>query len=298
MGIGERLKQEREAKNLSLQDIQKQTKIQTRYLHAIEEERFEIMPGSFYVRAFIKEYATALQLNAEDLMSEYERDLPFDKEEKVALSRVSSSKKNKPISKTPSFFSFLPTIIVIVLIIGILVIYWALQNNDKPDDSNANDNTIESGEGSADEVTIPPVNSEQPSNDEENQESASDDTQDTSDEDTTNESNTTIQLEQYANNESTYQLSTSEAEVILTIETTDQNWMQVEDVNGEQFMYKTFTNEESPAEINISSTEELFIRFGNPSTVTFFINGEKIELSEEIGNTTTPQNMYINIEKQ
>lgn len=106
MGIGERLKQEREMKNLSLNDIQKQTKIQTRYLSAIEQERFNVMPGSFYVRAFIKEYATTLGLDAEQLMEEYHHDLPFDQEEKVVLSRVNSSKKNSSTTKAPVIFSF------------------------------------------------------------------------------------------------------------------------------------------------------------------------------------------------
>lgn len=124
MGIGERLKQERELKNISLDEVQKVTKIQARYLDAIENERFEVMPGSFYVRAFIKEYANALGLDAEELMEEYKNDLPFEKEENIALSRVKSSKKNKAAVNTPVIFSFLPSMIVVLLIVGIIVLVW------------------------------------------------------------------------------------------------------------------------------------------------------------------------------
>src|SRR5699024_44831 len=105
-------------------DIQKMTKIQTRYLDAIEKEQFNVMPGSFYVRAFIKEYANCLDLNPEELMEEYKNDLPFDHEEISAYSRVQSSKKNKPSIKTPAIFSFLPSVIVVLLIIGIVVLVW------------------------------------------------------------------------------------------------------------------------------------------------------------------------------
>ena len=60
MEIGENLREAREAKEISLDDIQEMTKIQKRYLVAIEAEDFHVLPGRFYARAFIKEYAQAV----------------------------------------------------------------------------------------------------------------------------------------------------------------------------------------------------------------------------------------------
>ncbi|MDA6131043.1 helix-turn-helix domain-containing protein, partial [Escherichia coli] len=45
---------------MSLDDLQKVTKIQKRYLMGIEEGDYSMMPGKFYVRAFIKQYAEAV----------------------------------------------------------------------------------------------------------------------------------------------------------------------------------------------------------------------------------------------
>src|SRR5690625_6120585 len=75
MGIGARLKEAREEKGISLESLEETTKIQKRYLQAIEEENFNILPGKFYARAFIKEYALAVNLNVDELFEEYEEDL-------------------------------------------------------------------------------------------------------------------------------------------------------------------------------------------------------------------------------
>ncbi|MFL6517543.1 MAG: helix-turn-helix domain-containing protein, partial [Bacillus sp. (in: firmicutes)] len=53
--LGNRLKEARLAKGLSLDDLQSMTKIQKRYLIGIEEGNYASMPGNFYVRAFIKQ---------------------------------------------------------------------------------------------------------------------------------------------------------------------------------------------------------------------------------------------------
>jgi len=68
--IGEQLKAARFKKNLSLDDVQTSTKIQERYLEAIENNNLGILPGDFYVRAFIRQYALAVDLNPEDLLGE------------------------------------------------------------------------------------------------------------------------------------------------------------------------------------------------------------------------------------
>lgn len=61
--IGEQLKSARLVKHLTLDDIQDITKIQVKYLEAIETNNLSVLPGDFYVRAFIRQYAMAVNLN-------------------------------------------------------------------------------------------------------------------------------------------------------------------------------------------------------------------------------------------
>jgi cytoskeletal protein RodZ len=68
VNIGEILKKARLQKNMSLDELQQITKVQKRYLIAIENNEFESMPGTFYVRAFIRQYASAVGLNGAELV--------------------------------------------------------------------------------------------------------------------------------------------------------------------------------------------------------------------------------------
>ena len=70
-GIGEKLRKAREAKGLSISDIEKTTKIQSRYLEAIENNEFDKLPGDFYVLAFIRQYAQIVGLDGKELLNEY-----------------------------------------------------------------------------------------------------------------------------------------------------------------------------------------------------------------------------------
>jgi cytoskeletal protein RodZ len=69
--IGAKLRAAREAKNISLEDIQVQTKIRRRYLEAIESGDWEVIPGEVYRRGFVCNYAGVVGLDGEELIREY-----------------------------------------------------------------------------------------------------------------------------------------------------------------------------------------------------------------------------------
>ena len=68
--IGKTLQNARNEKHYTLDDLQQITKIQKRYLIAIEENNFDALPGDFYVRAFIRQYADTVGIKADKLLSE------------------------------------------------------------------------------------------------------------------------------------------------------------------------------------------------------------------------------------
>ncbi|WCK56140.1 DUF4115 domain-containing protein [Aneurinibacillus sp. Ricciae_BoGa-3] len=74
--LGGALQRARQDKGMTLYDVQESTKIQIRYLEAIESGQFDVLPGLFYVRAFIKSYAETVGLDADALIAEHASELP------------------------------------------------------------------------------------------------------------------------------------------------------------------------------------------------------------------------------
>ncbi|HEY1262994.1 MAG TPA: RodZ domain-containing protein [Terriglobales bacterium] len=69
--IGERLRLEREKKKISLDDVAKITKISARMLRAIEEERFDQLPGGIFNKGFVRAYARHLGLDEHEAVADY-----------------------------------------------------------------------------------------------------------------------------------------------------------------------------------------------------------------------------------
>lgn len=69
--FGEELKKQRLAQQISLADISSETRVNLRFLEAIERGDLHILPQT-YVRAFLREYALVVGLRAEDVMRQYD----------------------------------------------------------------------------------------------------------------------------------------------------------------------------------------------------------------------------------
>ena len=130
--IGRILKEARLAKGMSLDDLQSATKIQKRYLVGIEEGNYSMMPGQFYVRAFIKQYAEAVGLHSEELFEQYKAEIPSTINDDIPekLSRV-QSRKNIGTGNS-KVFDILPKILIAVFVIGasaILYYFYSQKDN-------------------------------------------------------------------------------------------------------------------------------------------------------------------------
>lgn len=69
--LGDYLRQAREAKGISLQEVQEKTKIRQYYLEAIEDGNFEAIPGEVYQKGFIRNYAAVVGLDEQDVINRY-----------------------------------------------------------------------------------------------------------------------------------------------------------------------------------------------------------------------------------
>jgi hypothetical protein len=69
--IGSSLREARTRQGLDFPELEELTKIRPKYLRALEDERFDILPAPTYVRGFLRSYAEALGLDGQPFVDEY-----------------------------------------------------------------------------------------------------------------------------------------------------------------------------------------------------------------------------------
>jgi cytoskeletal protein RodZ len=132
--LGQLLKKARMEKSLSLDDLQNTTKIQKRYLEAIEQGDYKMLPGSFYVRAFIKSYAEAVGLEPNEVLRLYRNVIPSPQTEQTLERPL--RRKNANIRQTDRWNKWLSGIMLWAFIILIAaIIYYYVSHTHQDDNS-------------------------------------------------------------------------------------------------------------------------------------------------------------------
>ena len=72
--VGEQLRVARDVKGVDLHRVERDTKIRTKYLEALESGDFGDLPGEVYTRGFLRNYATYLGLDADDIVAEWRQE--------------------------------------------------------------------------------------------------------------------------------------------------------------------------------------------------------------------------------
>ncbi|HUO86137.1 MAG TPA: RodZ domain-containing protein [Thermoanaerobaculia bacterium] len=71
ISFGTWLRRQRELREIDLREIADKTKISLRYLKAMEQDRFEILPAPVFARGFLREYSKYVGLNADEVVNYY-----------------------------------------------------------------------------------------------------------------------------------------------------------------------------------------------------------------------------------
>jgi cytoskeleton protein RodZ len=74
VAIGERLREARMRQKIDIAEVESATKIRAKYLRALENEEFGLLPGTTFVKTFMRTYAEYLGLDAQLLIEEYRVD--------------------------------------------------------------------------------------------------------------------------------------------------------------------------------------------------------------------------------
>jgi cytoskeleton protein RodZ len=118
--LGQQLREARQARGLSIDDVALGTRIRPAYVHALEEERFADLPAPVYVRGFVRNYATFLGLDAEELIG------ALEKEQSGAFQpphRHTPQQISVPVWHGPSPRAMVGTLLLVLLVAFIAFIF-------------------------------------------------------------------------------------------------------------------------------------------------------------------------------
>jgi cytoskeleton protein RodZ len=140
-GIGDTLREARMRQGLDIADVETKTKIRAKYLRALENEDFSMLPGSTFVRTFLRTYAEVLGLDPHRLIEEYrESHEPRDELEAAPLGPPAAvrerERRGRPGRPRPGTIAALVLIAVVALLLVL-----GLTGNDEDSEQAQSTNT-------------------------------------------------------------------------------------------------------------------------------------------------------------
>lgn len=265
LNIGKKLRDAREEKGYTLDDLQQITKIQKRYLIAIEDQNFKALPGDFYVRAFVKQYADTVGLNGNELLKDYDDELPETKtseySEHITQAVETRSSHHRTAEKMENARrKYLPTIIIAAIVIVILLVIWISAIARHRDNSTKIDRSQVSVSGESSHKTKKKASS---SSKKKTKKSAA------------------IKLTEGTRTASsvTYNAKSLKKKTNLQIQASASAWNSVT-VDGSQRLGKTMNAGDKANVVIAKNATSVVIRLGNASKTTVKIGGKKIDITD------------------
>jgi cytoskeletal protein RodZ len=117
--FGASFKKARESKGISLDQIAKETRISTRFLAAIENEEFHLLPGGVFNKGFVRNFAESVGLDPDQALAEYDRLVTVREPAEILEAAAPSSSRNE---------RRLYTIALAILAIAIAIFYVVTRN--------------------------------------------------------------------------------------------------------------------------------------------------------------------------
>src|SRR5689334_14997866 len=133
--IGETLREARMRRRIDMAEVESATKIRAKYLRALENEEWDLLPGPTYVKSFLREYADALGLDGKLLVAEYKlrHEGPSDFEMQPISPRTRRAREQRR-RRTPSgALRDVAVAAVVLLVIGGLILIGQVGGDDNGD---------------------------------------------------------------------------------------------------------------------------------------------------------------------
>jgi cytoskeletal protein RodZ len=121
--IGSSLREARTRQGLDFPELEELTKIRPKYLRALEDEQFEILPAPTYVRGFLRSYAEALGLDGQPFVDEYNSRFAIGEDDVPVRVRRAPQPRSRDRSGRESRIAVL-AVLAIAVITALFIAAW------------------------------------------------------------------------------------------------------------------------------------------------------------------------------
>lgn len=120
--IGATLREARMRARIDISEVEAETKIRAKYLRALENEEWDLLPGPTYVKSFLRTYAEALDLDAKLLVDEYK--LRHERLSEVELQPINAAAPGRERRRqgplVPRWIVLLLIFVALIVTLGLL----------------------------------------------------------------------------------------------------------------------------------------------------------------------------------
>lgn len=126
--FGAWLRRQREMREIDLREIAERTKISLRYLQAMEQDRFELLPAPVFARGFLREYAKYVGLSPDEVVNFYLSALGGDEEDEEP--EEPPVRRRAGAASPWSYGVFVVMgLILLAAVVALIAFYWADSRN-------------------------------------------------------------------------------------------------------------------------------------------------------------------------
>lgn len=281
INIGETLRKARIDKTISLDELQQRTKIQKRYLLAIEENDFQELPSDYYLRTFIRQYADEVNLDGNHLIDVLDgKDQPNPTYSE--LETVGELRKNKHAEdpKKIQFRATLPMIVLGLVALAIISVVGYMTWLDHQSSAMISENSSVQVERSAvSSSSVVKVSSSQPAA-----------TTETSKE--PEKPKMSIAMKKNATSAATMKIEHAEKPLELTFTGKERVWVGVQVNNALIYQYTLQANESQTTELP-ADTAQAVITLGIAKYGEVKVNDQTLDFQP--ADSATQKNVTLNI---
>jgi cytoskeleton protein RodZ len=130
--IGNSLREARHRQQLELADVELATKIRARYLRALEEESFDVLPAQTYVKGFLRTYADYLGLDGQLYLDEYNSRFVTGEEDVPLRPRDYQRRPQASFNQRFETRGVVLTLVGIAIVFALAISAWKFGSSDTP----------------------------------------------------------------------------------------------------------------------------------------------------------------------